>query len=235
MNEEVVKSNLIVEMEKALKNEVIQRHSYFQLKYFLIGKEPTLQSKMWQCLRELKTRHESLKNIELELEETKDKIELLDINAKRIQIELEKTTFSDNNFQDLFARECGVKTRQSARQKEALIDSTKQLEERRRYLLEECRFFLETFKNIEKMECLRNFDDIESQKEYWHEKLTQKINLKMLTNSSIDTDLIETIVALPDEVPIKKQTLQNLNMRQNEMLQKLNQVAKKIEEKNREN
>jgi hypothetical protein len=57
----------------------------------------------------------------------------------------------------------------------------------------------------------------------------------MLTNSSIDTDLIETIVALPDEVPIKKQTLQNLNMRQNEMLQKLNQVAKKIEEKNREN
>jgi hypothetical protein len=235
MNEEVVKNDLIVEMEKALENEVIQRHSYFQLKYFLIGKEPTLQSKMWQCLRELKTRHESLKNIELELEETKDKIELLDINAKRIQIELEKTTFSDNNFQDLFARECGVKTRQSARQKKALIDSMKQLEERRRYLFEECRFFLETFKSIEKTERLRHFDDIESQKEYWHEKLNQKINLKMLTNSSIDTDLIETIVALPDEVPIKKQTLQNLNMKQNEMLQKLNQVAKKIEEKNREN
>ena len=51
------------------KQEINSRHSYFQLKYFLIGKEPTLQSKMWQCLRELKTRNESITNMDLELEE----------------------------------------------------------------------------------------------------------------------------------------------------------------------
>ena len=75
--------NLREEIKELLKNEVAQRHSYFQLKYFLIGKEPTYQSKMWQCLRELKTRYDSLEAIDLEREEVKDKIELLDISVLR--------------------------------------------------------------------------------------------------------------------------------------------------------
>ena len=61
-------SELMTAMDDLLKNEVVQRHSYFQLKYFLIGKEPTNQAKMWQCLRELKTRRQSLKAISLEIE-----------------------------------------------------------------------------------------------------------------------------------------------------------------------
>jgi len=84
------KMTLMDEMSVLLAQDVAQRHSYFQLKYFLIGKEPTNQSKMWQCLRELKSRKESLKSILLEREDLKDKLELLDINAKRKMIEMEK-------------------------------------------------------------------------------------------------------------------------------------------------
>ena len=59
-------------ISELLKNEVVSRHSYFQLKYFLIGKEPTNQAKMWQCLRELKARQEILNSVDLQLEEEKD-------------------------------------------------------------------------------------------------------------------------------------------------------------------
>jgi hypothetical protein len=78
---------------------------------------------------------------------------------------------------------------------------------------------------------LKHFDDLEAQKQYWHEKLTQKVNLKMLTQNSIDTELIETIVALPDDVKIKQQTLQTLNVKQNEILLKLAETAKRLETK----
>ena len=69
-------SDIMEEMRDLLsQQEISQRHSYFQLKYFLIGKEPTYQSKMWQCLRELRNRVESLDNMSLEIDELKDKIE----------------------------------------------------------------------------------------------------------------------------------------------------------------
>ena len=37
--------NLISQIDNCFSQEMPQRHSYFQLKYFLLGKEPTLQSK----------------------------------------------------------------------------------------------------------------------------------------------------------------------------------------------
>jgi hypothetical protein len=88
---------------------------------------------------------------------------------------------------------------------------------------------VETFKNLEKVEPLRPFDDIEAQSQYWNEKLTQKANIKMLTQNTIDSELIETIVALPNDLPIKKHTLQNLNIKQEQMLQQLREAAKKLE------
>ena len=77
-------NELMVEMKEILKNEIAERHSYFQMKYFIINKEPTIQSKMWQCLREIKTRHESLESIMLEIDEGKDNLELIDINIDKI-------------------------------------------------------------------------------------------------------------------------------------------------------
>jgi len=211
--------------------EISQRHSYFQLKYFLIGKEPTLQSKMWQCLREMKNRNETTKNMELETEDLKDKLELLDISVERIRHDMDNIQITDEITNNLYIRECEIKIRQFSRQKKSLEQNIKEIAERKKSISEECRFFLETYKNLLKMEPLKHFDDLEAQKQYWHERLTQKVNLKMLTQNSIDTELIETIVALPDDVKIKQQTLQTLNMKQNEILLKLAETAKTIEKK----
>jgi hypothetical protein len=162
----------------------------------------------------------------LEREDLKDKLELLDINAKRKMIEMEK-----NNLSDLSFREMEITLRQIGRQIQSLRESLLQLDDRQKWIEEESMFFLETFKNLQKIEPLRNFDDLESQKQYWNEKLSQKVNLKMLTQNHIDSELIETIVALPDDVQIKKQTLQTLTFKQNQLLQQFTETTKKISSK----
>jgi hypothetical protein len=216
--------DLKAETTELLKHEVVQRHSFFQLKYFLIGKEPTVQSKMWQCLRELKQRRESLDAIELERDEVKDKISLIDISMLKLTV-----AYGDENQPELDRRELEIRIRQSDRQKKALAKNLEDLDDKERWLKDECLFFVETFKNLEKVEPLRPFDDIEAQSQYWNEKLTQKANIKMLTQNTIDSELVETIVALPNDLPIKKHTLQNLNIKQEQMLQQLREAAKKLE------
>lgn len=213
--------DFLPQVDEALQHEVAQRHSYFQLKYFVVGKEPTTQAKMWQCLREMKSRRESLTAIELEIEEAKDRVELLDIGV----IRLESETPGDN----LAVRESGIKLRQLKRKKIAAENSVLQLGEKRKWLLEELRFFLETFKNLQKVEPLKNYDDVDAQKQFWGEKLSQKLNLKMLVNNQLDTELVETIVALPDDIPIKKQAMQTLQVRHAHMLQALTSTAKNLE------
>lgn len=198
------------EIENILKLEVAQRHSYFQLKYFLIGKEPTNQSKMWQCLRELKARKEALDNLNLEIENTKDNLELLEISSEQ--------------YIDGENREMNIKKRQNGRMIAATKDKLIQLEKRKQWTEEEMVFFLETFKSIQKIEPMKNFDDLDAQKEYWSEKLTQKLNLKMLTSNQIDTEIVETIIALPDDIPIKKQTLNTLMIRKEKMIKQLKEI-----------
>ena len=68
--------------------ELSSRHSYFQLQYFLIGKEPTNQSKMWQCLRELKSRKDNLESIDLQIEEEKDNLEFQKLSLLELENEI---------------------------------------------------------------------------------------------------------------------------------------------------
>jgi len=221
----MAENNILTQIQELDQYEVSQRHSYFQLKYFLIGKEPTLQSKMWQCLREIKVRKDTLNSIELEREEQKDKLELLNINAEKIRRDLESLSSSQEKNADLQIMELNINLRQQDRKKKAILETLKQLDEREKSSTEETRFFYETFKNLEKIEPLRHYDDLEAQKNYWHEKLTQKTNLRLLTQNKIDTELIETIIALPDDVPIKQQTLQNLTARQEHLMAEMQKLV----------
>lgn len=218
-------NNLIEKIESVVKNEVVSRHSYFQLKYFLIGKEPTNQAKMWQCLRELKMRKDNYQNLILQSEEEKDKLELQEINLLKLKKVKEKET------DELSIKELLVKERQINRLILNIRNSISELEDKKKYLEEECEFFLQTYKNIEKIEPLKHFDDIESQKEYWGTKLLEKINLKILLENNIDIELVETVLSLPDDIPIKQQVLNKLNNLQSNIL-KLQSNFKKIEENN---
>lgn len=217
--------NLIEKIDSVVKHDVVSRHSYFQLKYFLIGKEPTNQAKMWQCLRELKMRKDNYKNLSLQIEEEKDKLELQEINLLKIE------KLKESETEDLSKKELEIKVRQINRLILSIKNNLLELEDKKKYLEEECEFFLQTYQNIEKIEPLKHFDDLDAQKEYWGTKLLEKINLKILLENNIDIELVETVLSLPDDIPIKQQVLNKLNNLQSNIL-KLQNNFKKIEENN---
>jgi hypothetical protein len=234
---EIDSSNLRKEVEAALTNEIASRHSYFQLKYFVIGKEPTNQAKMWQCLRELKSRYESLVALELEIEENQDNLELLDIKISRVKTKGYEQSFGnpanpiplDETTRMLNQKEYEINLRKLERQKKSMLKRADQLVEKHKFLEEEIIFFLNSFKNLEKIEKLKPFDDLQSQKEYWGNKLAEKINLKMLLQNPLDTELAETILALPDDIPVKQQMINRFNTFQKQLTEVKEECRKKLQ------
>lgn len=217
-------TDLMNDLEKTLKDvEIAQRHSYFQLKYFIIGKEPTHQARMWACLRELKARKDSLKAVNLQIEDSKDQLELLLLDLS------EHTTKESENKQ-----RHDIKTRQIKRNISASNDSIAQLEEKKMWILQETNFFLESYKNLEKVEALKHFDDIESQKQYWGQKLANKVQLKMLLQQPLDLETVEVVLSLPDQIECKKQMIQRLNNVQKQLSQMKEEYRKQLEENKKE-
>jgi len=218
---EVVAPNIIEDMAKILKNKVIDRHSYFQMKYFIIHKEPTTQAKLWQCLREIKTRFETLEAAALEIEEGKDNLELINIKIDKLSKKIEK--YEQN--EETTKRELEIDLRKLGRKKIAAFRNMQKLQDKKKSLEEEARFFVETFNGLVQNEPLKPFDDFDSQCEYWGERLQSKLNLKMITQGTLDAELIETILALPDRIPVKEHTLKSLEFRNQKMQMLLNQSA----------
>jgi hypothetical protein len=48
------------------------RHTFYQLKHFVLGKEITTQAKMWKCIRELEARVGAAKSMLNGIEEAED-------------------------------------------------------------------------------------------------------------------------------------------------------------------
>jgi hypothetical protein len=187
------------------------------MKYFIVGKEPTTQAKMWQCIREIKSRHDSLEAIELEIEDANDNLELIEININRDKAILDRKKSKGRSPTAIRISE--INLRRIERQRLAAKKNIEALAKKRKCLQEEAKFFLLAFKSLRDVEPLLDYDDLKAQKQYWGEKLLQKINLKMLMQSHVDTELIETVLALPDDIPIKEQTLKNLDMRHKQMVE----------------
>lgn len=207
---------LMSDISEILKNEVAERHSYFQMKYFIVNKEPTHQSKMWQCLREIKSRHDSLLSLDMEVEDSKENLELMQMDVDRLTLSLERKRSVGGKPKPLRRNE--IRLNKARRHLLAASRNLDALEKKRKNLEEEAAFFVAAFKSLHEAEPLRNYDDIEAQKQYWGEKLLQKINLKMLLQSHVDTELIETVLSLPDDIPIKEQTIRNLDTCHKQMI-----------------
>lgn len=199
-----------MDLDKFLeKHEMADRHSFFQLKYFVIGKEPTIQGKLWQCLREIKDRKESLEALALELEERKDDLELTQLSCA--EGEINGGIFGI----DANPKIKEINLRKLKRQEKAMEKTIEKLKKKEKNLKEELVFFLKAFESLEKTEPFKPFDDEQAQIDYWSEKLSQKLNMKLLLQSKIDIDIAETILALPSESSVKKQLIQVMERQQN--------------------
>lgn len=194
-----MKKNLMSELTRITNNQLKERHSYFQLQYFLIGKEPTVQAKLWRCVQELKTRKETLEAINLEIEDTEDDILLL--NFKNLN-ELNLFGIDSGNKEEI-----EIKQRKNERKKKKLTHKIENLRNRLKNVEEEINFIIVCYQSLEKIEVIKDYDDIESQKKYWNEKLSQEFNLRTLFGMPLDLELIKTILALNSDSPIKMDTL----------------------------
>ncbi len=185
------------EIQKICNLPLKERHSYFQLQYFLIGKEPTIQSRLWRCVRELKSRKETLLSMEMEIEEINDDLEIIDISLK--ENNLKKTELSI------------IQERKLERQKKAKQIRLLEIQEKKKVVEEECVFLIKAFNKLEESEKIKPYDDMESQKQYWNEKLAQEFNLRRQLGLPPDLELIKTILALNSDAIVKQDLLDLIN------------------------
>jgi len=193
-----------IEFEQALDaiiaHDLKDRHSYFQLQYFIIGKEPTIQAKLWRCVRELKTRKETIAAIKLEIDDINDDLELINIKIQDMSV---ISTLRDE-----------IKKRKLARKKTGLSNRLENLNDRLKNISEEAEFLIRAYQALEKKESIKPYDDLNSQKQYWDEKLGQEFNLRMLLGMPMDLELIKTILALSSDSPVKDDAKGLLNVMQ---------------------
>jgi len=216
-------SEILPELRSILEeNRVVNRLSFFQMKYFLIGKEPTIQARLRLCLNELSSRKESLEHLALAIEEQKDELRL-----KELEIEQASSELAENEL-NKECQECQeIKIRKLERKRKKAELNLESLYKTLRETEEEAKFFLEAFKALEKAEPLKPFDDYESNLKLWDERYREEVHLRLLTQKPLDLQLMKSILALDREAPVRKELTEMLLQIEAEAIERQKLLNKK--------
>jgi hypothetical protein len=206
-------SNELMEKVAAIlkKADMPDRHTFFQLKNFIINKEYTVQGQLWAIIRELKARQDSVEALEFEIEEGEDHLAILDISVERAN----KQTSVD----EFWERERALKLRSLARKRKAAEKNVAGSRAKLKNLLEEVNYLVGAFEKLSTVQEMKPLDDIGAQKEYWNEKCAEELNLRLLLRGNLDSDLVRTILALDDDSPVKQQMVKILNNVQQQQIE----------------
>jgi len=231
-----VSTELMTKMDKLLAKAPEARHSYFQLKYFVLGKEPTVQGRLWQCLREIEARREAIRAMTREIEETRDRTRLLELEGEKMALNLRNKekdpvpSSDDRDMLPILRLETEIRCRQLKRQREGLEEQLTKLCKQKQFAEEEARFFVQAFESLERIEPVKDYDDLKSQSDYWNSKVGEEINLRMLLQKPLDPEMVKTALALPDDCPVKIQTMHTLQHVEKQMAElKSNLQARRLE------
>ena len=193
------------------KTEISHRHTFFQLKHFVLGKEITTQAKLQKCLKEIEARKETMDCLLLSIEETKDDIKLLELKLLNFEKKKHKADLN---------RQCkAIHIRKLDRKKISLLKSLDNLIKKLKEAEEETAFFLSAYKQLEKIEPLKRYDDPDSNAEYWNENFSQELQLRLLLQKPLDLELVKCILSLNKESPIRIEMIKILDQIQNKSLE----------------
>ena len=215
---------LIEKVETILnKVDLPDRHTFFQLEKFVIGKEPTAQAQLWQIVREMQARLETVDSYRTQLEDAEDMLELFDIKIERenISIRQESCEEASTVYTELNLREREINIRKLQREKESLVLSARKVNKKLRCVLEELAFLVAGYEKI-----VTNFgevkplDDDAAQREMWNEKLLEEYNLRVVLQRPIEPEFVRTVLCLGDDAPVKKHMTKMLENIQKKMLEK---------------
>jgi hypothetical protein len=196
------------------------KHSDFQIENFIIGKEIDINGKIWQCLRELSARKDSLDAVLLEIQQVNDDIELNEIKVQKLLLKNKKT--NNNQLNQLNEREKQIKLNGYKRKKITLINTIGKLNEKKNGILLETNKFIEIFENLIASYGYKDFDDNEAQITYWNNKFGYELDVNSLLGYNISPDLVKSIMALPKNSKLRITLENTIKERQKILLQKNN-------------
>lgn len=206
---------LIERSDEILKGvDIPDRSTFFQLKNFVLGKEPTAHGQLWAVIRNLQDRRSNIDLLEMQIDESEDNLALLNIKVERFQ------NLSSKTEDELTKREFEIEIRKIERQKVGLTNNTQKLKDKIRYILEEINYLVGAYETLVKATGgLKPWDDAELQRNYWNQKFTEELNLCFLLKKPVNTDLVQSIMALDDDMPVKQQMIQILQRVQSQMIE----------------
>lgn len=211
-------TEIIEQTNKILKNaEMPDRHTFFQIEKFIVGKEPTAQGQLWQITRELQARSETVDSYKRDLADAEDNLELFDIRIERLNREIRD--FADDSALDLNIQENEINIRKLQREKEALVKSSRKVNNKLKCVLEEMGFLAAGYEKIvELVGEVKSLDDESAQKEYWNERLLEEFNLRIILKRPLDPDFVKTVMSLHDDAVVKKHVTAALENVQQQMI-----------------
>lgn len=214
MSTEMIETGELMERVQTIldKVDLPDRHSFFQIEKFIIAKEPTAQGQLWQIVREMQSRIETIDSYQKQLENAEDDLELFDIKIERLGEEIRliaQETIADpvkGSIRQLNIREHEVNIRKLQREKGVLVDSAQAAAKKLKSVLEELSFLLMGFEKITKEHGpVIQWDDTKAQKEYWNEKLLEEFNLRLLLNRPLDPEFVKTTMCLGEDTSVQQQ------------------------------
>jgi hypothetical protein len=223
----IKKINTILE-----KANLPDRHTFFQIEKFIIGKEPTVQSQLWAIIRELQARVETVEQFEKDLKDSEDNIELFDIKIERLDIAIKEESQKNDAYSDLNIKEYEINIRKLLRDKQSLILAAQKVNKKLKSTLEEMGYLLAGYeKTVANYGDLKPLDDEQAQKEMWNEKLLEEFNLRLILQRPLDPEFIRTVLCLHDEAPVKRQVINLVENIQKQMIAERSAVpTKQIQE-----
>lgn len=167
---------------------VSSRHTFYQLKHFVLGKELTTQAKMWKCLREVEARLTAAKSMVEGIKEAEDDCRLLEIRSEILEKKKSKSS--------LHKEYKAIQRRKLDRKREGLMAAICDMKKRLTETEEEMAFFLGAYGQLEAIEPLRDHDDPQANAEYWDQNFAQELQLRLMLQKPIDLELVKSILAL---------------------------------------
>jgi hypothetical protein len=204
-------------IEICSKNRIPSCHSDFQISNFIIGKETSNVGKQWQCLRELQARKESFRLVQLEIEDVKDNIELAQIDLAEADEEIK-----NKNITEIERSRLEIKKRKQVRQIQRLENGLEELKIKKQDIENETMMFINIFENITKSTGFLEYNDPAAQNEYWNKKFETELNLNSVMNLPIGSELIKSILALPEMSTVRKKVLDALTNINKKLLEQSN-------------
>jgi chromosome segregation ATPase len=173
------------------------RHTFYQLKHFVLGKEVTTQAKMWKCIRELEARVGAAKSMLNGIEEAEDDLRILDIRTQVLEKKKSKSALH-REYKD-------IRRRKLERRRSALEESISDMRRRLGETEEEMKFFLGAYRQLESIEPLRPHDDPEANASYWDQNFAQELQLRMMLQRPLDPELVKCILALHEGSSVRRE------------------------------